>query len=155
MMVGVADCVIRKLLKFKTSLYRWLLELLNPNTSYQFCAVCFGGFLFVVGYRRHKLALLVSKCLRGPDLSVTLSFQPTAGRCHLRSDASGRLDVSQSVISVGRRSFAVFSPCYYVLRLCSRTASLDAVKVDLRTTSECVSVWHHWMACAYSASEFI
>jgi len=58
--------------------------------------------------------MLVNKCLRGlaPPYLAELC-RPVAhltGRRHLRSAASGKLDVQRTATAIGRRNFAVTGP---------------------------------------------
>jgi len=65
---------------------------------------------------KYKIAMLVNKCLRGlasPYLAeLCRPVIHHAGRRHLRSDASGKLDVQvqQTATAIGRRNFAVSGP---------------------------------------------
>ena len=61
-----------------------------------------------------SIAMLVNKCLRGlaPPYLAELC-QPVVhltGCWHLRSAASGKLDVQQTATAIGRRNFAVSGP---------------------------------------------
>jgi len=61
-----------------------------------------------------KIAMLVNKCLRGlaPPYLAELCRPVVhfAGRRHLRSAASGKLDVQRTATAIGRRNFAVSGP---------------------------------------------
>jgi len=63
---------------------------------------------------QYKIAMLVNKCLRGlaPTYLAELC-RPVVhliGRLHLRSAASGKLDVQRTATAIGRRNFAISGP---------------------------------------------
>jgi len=62
---------------------------------------------------QYKIAMLVNKCLRGPPPYLAELYWPVVhltGRRHLRSAASGKLDVQRTATATGRRNFAVSGP---------------------------------------------
>ena len=71
------------------------------------------------------------------------------GRRHLRSAASGKLDVQRTATAIGRRNFAVTGP-----------ETWNSLPAELRlstlstATPESASFRQHWMICACSASDF-
>jgi len=103
--------------------------------------------------------MLVNKCLRGlaPPYLAELC-RPVAhltGRRHLRSAASGKLDVQRTATAIGRRNFAVTGPeTWNSLPAKLRLSTLSTrghqfarrLKAHLFVSTE----WH----CACSASDF-
>ena len=62
---------------------------------------------------QYKIAMLVNKCLRGPPPYLAELYWPVVhltGRRHLRSAASGKLDVQRTATAIDRRNFAVSGP---------------------------------------------
>ena len=60
---------------------------------------------------QYKIAMLDNKCLAPPYLAeLCRPVVHLTGRRHLRSAASGKLDVQRTATAIGRRNFAVSGP---------------------------------------------
>jgi len=112
LLVGAADCVIRKLQGVQNAAAR----LITGTCKFDHITSILRNlhWLLVHLQIKYKIAMLVNKCLWGlAPLYLADLCQPVvelAGRQHLRSAASGKLSVQRTATTIGRRNFAVSSP---------------------------------------------
>jgi len=112
LLVGAADCVIRKLQGVKNVAAR----LITRTRKFDHITPILRDLHWVQVHQRikYKIAMLVNKCLRGlaPPYLAELCQQVVelAGRRHLRLAASGKLSVQRTATTIGCRNFSVSGP---------------------------------------------
>ena len=150
--------------KIKAHLEIWQMDLKQQqHTLFYICVLSHCYCIQVCVFLSLKLnqlstsVILVNKCLRGlapPYLAeLCRPIVHLTGRRHLRSAASGKLDVQRTATAIGRTNFASFRSGD-LEQFTSWTASVDTVHGHLCTTPESASLHQHWMTCACSTSDF-
>ena len=112
LLVGAADCVIRKLQGVQNAAAR----LITVTRKFDHTTPILRDLHWLPVHQRikYKIAMLVNKCLPGLTPPYLAEFcQPVvelAGRQYLRSAASGKLSVQRTATAIGRRNSAVSGP---------------------------------------------
>ena len=111
LLVGAADCVIRKL-----QVQNAAARLITGTRKFDHITSILRDFHWLSVHQgiKYKITMLVNKCLQGlaPPYLAELC-QPVvefAGCRHLRSAASSKLSVQWPATTIGRRNFAVSGP---------------------------------------------